>query len=256
MARKSSYYGEKGTAHHIGGDHQMTLPPQFRFMLQNEHGHALHKQDPQRATTSYAKNPQRRHKGMPPQLRDAHRPKRAEPRVVVEDVPCIDVRKLLFHKMFPHQIHPHNAKPTPLEGLDYNFIRYGEVSLMQIEVWHHCGDHQVIGVNWDQRTKYGRTRPRLICPKCSTKCEELYFRFARLRCRVCQGLSYRSRQISSGRRSELRRDRYNFELEHKVGMRQSTRDDLEERKRKLPIRARPSKKSFSLRDQKPLNWMM
>ena len=254
MARESSHSGKKGTDHHLGRDRQMTLPPHFRYI---EYAHTSHKQDPKRAATSYAKKPQRRHKGMPPHLRDVHRPKRTEPRVVVEDVPCIDVRKLLFHKMFPHQIHPHNTKSTPLKGFDYNFIRYGEVFLMRIEVWHHCSDHQVIGVNWDQRTNYGRTRPRLICPHCGVKCERVYFRFARLRCRVCQGLSYRCCQISSGRRPELRRGRIDFELEHKVGMRQSTRDDLEERKRELPRRrARASKKRFSLRDQMPLNWIL
>src|SRR5262245_11376118 len=100
--------------------------------------------------------------GMPPQLATAKRPKRSEPRPLVEQLPRLDVGDLTRLKVFPNDWHTRRSYEV---GFRYPFLKTLTVSLAFIEANHHSGYTQRIALKWI-RTGFGgnwKPRPLLIC---------------------------------------------------------------------------------------------
>src|SRR5262245_41296067 len=101
---------------------------------------------------------------MPPQLAKAKRPKRSEPRPLVETSPRIDVADLCRYQAFPDQC---DVRATYILEMPfkYPFVKNLLISLQNIEVNRHLGYNQIIPLRWC-RTGFGgnyRPRPLFIC---------------------------------------------------------------------------------------------
>jgi hypothetical protein len=168
-------------------------------------------------------------KGMPRHLRNARRPKRSEPRPLVETLPRIDIADLTRWKVFPSQYDWHKA--YLLEApFRYPFIKSLVITLQTIEVNHHSGYNQIIPLRW-LRTGFGghvRPRPLVVC-QCGRSVTKVYFTYGSLKCRRCCDASFASRQCSKRLRPILQAKRLQFFIEHKSGMWKSNRDRLRAR---------------------------
>ena len=133
---------------------------------------------------------------MPWQLRNAKRPKRAEPRPLVEQLPRIDVGDLTRLKVFPNDQH---TRRTYEVAFRYPFLRTLTVSFAAVEATHVSGYTQHIALKWI-KTGYGgnwKPRPALLCPRCTRPVTKVYLRHGSLSCRRCSNAVYAS-QICSG----------------------------------------------------------
>jgi hypothetical protein len=166
---------------------------------------------------------------MPPQLARAKRPKRSEPRPLVELLPRIDIIDLCRWKVFPSQYDWNKDHLLELP-FRYPFVKNLIISLQTIEANYHTGDTQVIPLRW-LRTGFGgnqRPRPLFVC-NCGRSVCRVYFKSAHLSCRRCVGATYASRQCDKRMRPILQAKRLQFFLEHKRGMHKSNRERLKAR---------------------------
>jgi hypothetical protein len=166
---------------------------------------------------------------MPIQLRNAKRPKRSEPRPLVEVLPRIDIADLCRWKVFPSQYDWH--KDHYLEApFRYPFVKSLLISLQSIEANHHNEYNQIIPLRWC-RTGFGgnqRPRPLFIC-QCGRSVYRVYFKGGHLACRRCCNATYASRQCGKRTRPILQAKRLQFFFEHKQGMWKSNRQRLKAR---------------------------
>src|SRR5262245_18645682 len=122
---------------------------------------------------------------MPWQLANAKRPKRSEPRPIVEQLPRIDIADLCRWHVFPEQ-NNWNATRYLDVPFKYPFVKNMLISLRNIEVNHHSCYTQTIRLRW-LRTGFGghyRPRPLFIC-NCGRSVTKLYFTHGSLKCRRC-----------------------------------------------------------------------
>jgi hypothetical protein len=134
---------------------------------------------------------------MPWQLAQAKRPKRSEPRPIVEQLPRLDIGDLVRLKVFPKAWH---TRHTYEVGFRYPFLKSIVVTLAFIEANHHSGYTQRIKLKWI-RTGFGgnwKPRPCFICPRCTRPVTKVYLQHGSLGCRRCSNALYAS-QICSGR---------------------------------------------------------
>ena len=156
--------------------------------------------------------------GMPLQLATAKRPKRSEPRPLVELLPRIDIADLCRWKVFPSQ-YDWNKAHLLEAPFRYPFIKSLIITLQTIEATHHSGYIQPIPLRWC-RTGFGghiRPRPLFVC-QCGRSVTRVYFNYGSLKCRACAGATYASRQCSKHLRPILQAKRLRFFLEHKPSM--------------------------------------
>ena len=160
---------------------------------------------------------------MPPQLARAKRPKRSEPRPLVEQLPRIDIIDLCRWKVFPSQYDWNKAHILELP-FRYPFVKSLVISLQDIEANHHSGYNQIIPLRW-VRTGFGgniRPRPLFVC-QCSRSVTRVYFKGGHLSCRRCCNATYASRQCDKRTRPILQAKRLQFFLEHKPYMGKNNR---------------------------------
>jgi len=168
---------------------------------------------------------------MPPQLARAKRPKRSEPRPLVEQLPRIDIDDLCRWNVFPDQYSW--DKVHYLEApFRFPFIKSLVITLQYIEANHHSGYNQIIPVHWIKTGYGGRIRPRpmFTCTNCGRARRRLYFKGEHLACRRCTNAVYAS-QVCSGRatRSALQAKRIQAFLSLKSYMGRSNRQRLKAR---------------------------
>jgi len=172
---------------------------------------------------------------MPWQLKYAKRPKRAEPRPLVEQLPRLDIGDLTKLKVFPSDMH---TRRTYEVAFRYPFLKTLTVSFAEVEANHVSGYTQRIGLKWI-RTGFGgnwKPRPLLIC-RCRRATRKVYLRHGSLGCRRCSSAIHASQACSKRLRPILQAPRLQTFLSLKTYMRQTTRKRLSTRLLKAP---RPS----------------
>jgi len=186
--------------------------------------------------------------GMPWQLAQAKRPKRSEPRPLVEQLPRIDVGDLTRLKVFPNDMHTRRSYEVAFR---YPFLKTLTVSHAFIEANHHSGYNQRIGLKWI-RTGFGgawKPRPLLIC-RCGRATRKVYLRHGSLGCRRCHDATYASRTVHSLTRPALQVKRLHTFLELKTHMKRTERQRLEARCRALQAKTKPTYKLSKRLDHK------
>jgi hypothetical protein len=180
---------------------------------------------------------------MPIQLRNARRPKRSEPRPLVEQLPRIDIVDLCRWRVFPNQCDWNKAHilEAPFK---YPFLKSLVISLQDIEAHHISGYNQVIPLRWC-RTGFGghfRPRPLFIC-NCGRSVTKVYFKAGNLACRRCTNAVYAS-QVCSGRatRAQLQAQRLQTFLKLKSYMSRINRRRLAARMPKAQSKPLDSKR--------------
>jgi hypothetical protein len=179
---------------------------------------------------------------MPPQLARAKRPKRPEPRPLVEQLPRIDIIDLCRWKVFPSQYDWNKAHLLELP-FRYPFVKSLIISLQDIEANHHTGDTQIVPLRWC-RTGYGghhRPRPLLVC-QCGRSVTRVYFKGGHLACRRCCGATYASRQCDKRLRPILQAKRLQNFLQLKTYMSQRNRQRIKARIASAPQQELKSKR--------------
>jgi hypothetical protein len=135
---------------------------------------------------------------MPPQLLWAKRPKRSEPRPIVEQLPRLDIGDLTRLHVFPANWYERWTLEMPFK---FQFLKTLVISLQNIEVNHYSGYNQRILLCWI-RTGFGgncRPRPLFIC-RCGHPVTKLYYQYGSLKCRRCTNAVYAS-QVCSGKQT-------------------------------------------------------
>jgi len=166
---------------------------------------------------------------MPRQLARAKRPRRSEPRPLVEQLKRLDIADLCRCNVFPDQTkwHVRNYFEAPFR---LNFVKNLVISLQTIEANHYSGYNQIIRLRWC-RTGFGgnsRPRPLFIC-QCGRSVTKLYFRHSNLACRRCVGATYASRVCSKNLRPILQAQRLKTFLQLKSYMSRRNRQRLKAR---------------------------
>jgi hypothetical protein len=153
---------------------------------------------------------------MPPQLRNAKRPKRSEPRPLAETLPQINVNDLNV---------PRNYQTYIATNISFCFPH---VSSMRI-TWNmveffHSGRIQTFCFKWI-KTGLGYPRPAFIC-ECGRPVIKLYFHRLNLACRRCCNAIHASQLCGKHSRPILQAKRLRTFLEFKSGMSQRKRQRL------------------------------
>ena len=161
---------------------------------------------------------------MPPQLQRAKRPKRSEPRLIVELLPNISIGDLCRWKVFPDNWYAQHKLEMLLR---YPWARNLIISRKKIEINHVSGYTQRIGIHW-VRTGFGKPRPIFVC-KCGYGARRLFLRHGSLACKHCHGLIYASQVCSKRQRSILQAQRIHSFLTLKSYMSLNNRQHLEAR---------------------------
>ena len=128
---------------------------------------------------------------MPWQLKYAKRPKRVEPRPLVEQLQRLDIGDLVRLKIFPDNWHTRRSYEVVFR---YPFLKSIVVTLAFIEANHVSGYNQRIALKWI-RTGFGgnwKPRPTFICPRCTRPIITLYCNYGSLACRRCHGAIHAS----------------------------------------------------------------
>jgi len=155
---------------------------------------------------------------MPPQLRNAKRPKRSEPRPLAETLPHINVNDLDVprnHRTYTSNIslrYPH------LTGMKINW------SMVQ---FFHSDRVQSFKFKWI-KTGLGYPRPAFIC-ECGRPVIKIYFKHQNLACRRCCNVVYGSQTRNKHSRPILKAIRLRNFLELKSGMSKRNRQRLKAR---------------------------
>jgi hypothetical protein len=167
---------------------------------------------------------------MPPQLRNAKRPKRSAPRPIAEQLRRIDISDLCRLDVFPDQNHWQERWNLEMP-FRFPFVKSLGISRQNIEANHHTGYNQIIQLRWC-KTGFGgnwRSRPLFICNNCGRSTTKLYFCHFNLVCRRCANAVYASQVCSREKRPCLQAQRMHMFLKLKTGMWKSTRQRLKAR---------------------------
>jgi len=141
---------------------------------------------------------------MPIQLRNAKRPKRSEPRPIVELLQCVSIGDLCRLKVFPQHRH---GRSTLTATFQYPFLKGLVVSRQSIDFQHVSGYTQRVGLHWC-KAGFGQY-PIFVCGECSCGARKLYLHHGRLACKHCIGAVHAC-QLCSGR--DMRRRLRNIRL--------------------------------------------
>jgi hypothetical protein len=133
---------------------------------------------------------------MPWQLAQAKRPKRSEPRPIVELTPHVDIHELR------HIIPRDHSTYIYSNDFKYPFAKSLILSTYNIEFQLRSGYNQRVGIHW-VHTYFGRGRPIFVCDQCHGGARRLFLRYGHLACRHCHKLSYASRQCDHITRKRL-----------------------------------------------------
>src|SRR5262245_57598132 len=164
---------------------------------------------------------------MPPQLARAKRPKRSEPRPLVETLPTINVNDLPIPRDYQTYIAPNI------------FFRYPHINSMRIShfmvSFAHSNRVQTFGLKAIKTGLGGNYSPRyvFIC-ECGHRNSKLYFRRQHLGCRVCLNLTYASRTCNKHSRPKLQAIRLHNFIKLKTGMHKHTKHRLQAHINSLP----------------------
>lgn len=141
--------------------------------------------------------------GMPPQLARARRPKRHEPRQLIDTLRFLDIRTLGRRKLFPNNWHGTNVLPNV--GLVYPGISTLKLTRGAITANFYGGNQQVIPIRWYSPGLGG------LCPIGQCGCKRTAFRFyrinAKLVCKRCCGGIYASQTRNADTRPLLQAER-------------------------------------------------
>src|SRR5262249_18781226 len=160
---------------------------------------------------------------MPPQLRNAKRPKRFEPRPLAETLPHINVNDLGVPRDYRTYTSNISLRYPHLTGMKINW------SMVQ---FFHSDRVQTFRFKWI-KTHYGRPRAAFIC-ECGRPTIKLYFRHQNLGCRTCCNVVYGSQTRNKRGRSILKAIRLRNFLELKSGVSKRNRQRL---KARIPVTA-------------------
>src|SRR5262245_40094657 len=141
---------------------------------------------------------------MPPQLARAKRPKRSEPRPIVELTPHLDIHELrhIIPRNYSTYIYRNDFK--------YPFAQKITLSRINIEVLLHSGYNQHIGLHW-VRTGMGRSRAIFVC-QCGYGARRLFFRHGYLACKVCHQAQYLCQKQKTSSRKRLTASKLRLKL--------------------------------------------
>src|SRR5262245_59969296 len=141
--------------------------------------------------------------GMPPQLARARRPRRREPRPLIDSLPFLDIRTLGRKRLFPSDYYGTNVLPNI--GFVYPGISSLKLTRAAITASFYGGNQQTIQIRW-YSAGLGGLRPVGQCG-----CKKSAFRFyrigARLCCKRCCGGMYASQTRNAVTRSLLQAER-------------------------------------------------
>ena len=181
--------------------------------------------------------------GMPTQLLWAkRRPRRLEPRPIVEQLPRIDIADLCRFQVFPSQ-YDWYARQYLEMPFRFQFVKSLVISLQNIEFNHYSGYNQIVPLRWI-RTGFGRNicrRPLFIC-NCGRSVIKLYFQYGSLKCRRCAHAVYASQVCDKHTRPILQALRLETFLKLKSYMGQRNRRRLTARIPKTHSRRLDSKR--------------
>jgi hypothetical protein len=175
---------------------------------------------------------------MPWQLAQAKRPKRSEPRPLVEQLPRLDIGDLVRLKVFPSNWHTHRTYELCFR---WPWLRTLTVSLAFIEANHVSGYTQRIALKWI-KTGFGgnwKPRPAFICSKCQQPRMRLYCRFGSLACKRCHGAIHASQVCDKHSRPALQASKLRNFLSWKSYMSQRNRQRIQARLRSLAAKPLP-----------------
>ena len=176
---------------------------------------------------------------MPWQLAQAKRPKRAEPRPIVEQLQRLDIGDLVRLKVFPNKWH---SRHTYEVGFRYPFLKTLTVSLAFIEANHVSGYNRRIALKWI-RTGFGgnwKPRPTFICPRCTRPIITLYCNYGSLACRRCHGAIHASQVCGKRSRPDLQAIKLRNFLNWKTYMSRRNRQRIQARLRSLAKPTQPT----------------
>ena len=133
---------------------------------------------------------------MPPQLARARRPKRYQPRPLVEQLQKINVNHLAH-------AFPFNWFDWHSRGGDFRwtFIKAIRLCRRQAEFTLYSQRSTVFGIKWI-KTGLGKPRPAFIC-KCKRSVITLYFNHGNLACRRCSNAIYAAQVLDKKARPIL-----------------------------------------------------
>jgi hypothetical protein len=176
---------------------------------------------------------------MPWQLAQAKRPKRSEPRPIVEQLQRLDIGDLVRLKVFPREWH---SRHTYEVGFRWPFLQSIVVSLAAVEANHVSGYTQRIALKWI-KTGFGgnwKPRPAFICSKCQQPRIRLYCRYGSLACRRCHGALHASQVCGKHSRPALQAIKLRNFLNWKTYMSQRNRQRIQARLRSLAQPTQPT----------------
>jgi len=162
---------------------------------------------------------------MPIQLRNAKRPKRLEPRPIVELLQYVSIDDLCRLKVFPQHRHGRSSMAAMFK---YPFLKRLVISRQSIDFEHVSGYTQTIGLVWI-RCGLGGERPIFVCLECSCGARRLFLHHGRLACKHCVGAVYASQACDQRMRPVLQAIRLRRFLELKGPMCETNIKRLEAR---------------------------
>jgi len=156
---------------------------------------------------------------MPPQLARAKRPKRSEPRPLVETLPTINVNDLPI---------PRDYNTYVADNISFRYPHINRMKINRFVVsFFHSDRVQIFRFKWI-KTGLGSPRAVFIC-ECGRPVISLYFRCTNLACRRCTNAIYASQVCPRDKRPCLQAQRMHMFLKLKTGMWKSTRQRLKTR---------------------------
>ena len=145
---------------------------------------------------------------MPPQLARAKRPKRSEPRAIIERTPHINISDLIRQRVFPDNYYDEHILEMPFK---YPWAKSLVISRRNIVFAHRIEYNQRVGIHW-AKTGFGKPRPLFICSQCCRGAQRLFFKYGSLACQECHKLSYASRQRDYNGRKRLQAAKLRLQL--------------------------------------------
>jgi len=153
------------------------------------------------------------------------RPKRLEPRPIVELLQYVSIDDLCRLKVFPQHRHGRSSMAAMFK---YPFLKRLVISRQSIDFEHVSGYTQTIGLVWI-RCGLGGERPIFVCLECSCGARRLFLHHGRLACKHCVGAVYASQACDQRMRPVLQAIRLRRFLELKGPMCETNIKRLEAR---------------------------
>ena len=162
---------------------------------------------------------------MPIQLSRAKRPKRLEPRPIVELLQCVSIDDLCRLKAFPTKDQRRSILSITFK---YPFLKRLIITHQSIDFEHVLGYKQTIALHWIRCGLAGQ-RPIFVCLECSCGARRLFFHHGRLACKHCVRAIYASQACDQRMRPVLQAIRLRRFLQLKGAMCETNLERLEAR---------------------------